>query len=281
VSSGGRRSAGASRKRILDIVSIKKRDLMRLQASTDLISYADYAEATGTNNCSVFLITGRPMSGLASHLSPNRGSNQVYWKGFSETLLIQSTTSDPWKWRRIVFEVQGGGIATGLGEGWYSGRLNTDIPALGPQTGEVPENPIGIANTARMSRVMNFMGNTTMVGFLSGLFGGSSGFDRNSGQFISARLDNRQIKIHSDVTRSITSGNDSGVMKTYKIYTPLNKSMTYASTEVGNVESQSGIYAAPASPLGDVYVVDLFTQLNDAPGSIRITGQSQVYWHER
>nr|QJB18563.1 MAG: capsid protein [Genomoviridae sp.] len=275
---------GLTRKRILNMVSVKKRDRMLMRSSTDGgVSFLPEAVAGSTNNCALYLMTGRGRSDVMSNGTANRGSHDVFWKGFSDHLLIQSTTSDPWKWRRIVFEVHAGGVSTGVDPTLYLGDIGTyDIDPLQPSTashGE-PVAPITAAGVKRYFRQMSFLSNTNMNNFLGGLFGGTVGYDFNPGQFVTARLQNENIKIHSDVTRTITSGNDSGVMKTYKIYHSLNKTMRYAGNEVGNLMS-STYYAAPKSPLGDVYVCDLFTQLNDAPGSLRITGQGCAYWHER
>lgn len=265
------------------MVSTKKSDLMPIMSTSDAgLTYVPEAVAMSTNNCSVYLITGRERADLGSDLTAARGSNEVYWKGFSDNLLIQSTTSDPWKWRRIVFELQGGPTATGLTELYYMGRIGLDVaPVQPPESGGPGIKQIEpLQGLWRYARNFNFLPNNLMVAFLSGLFGGNAGFDRNYGQFLTARLDNKTIKIHYDKTRSINSGNDSGVLKNYKLYHPINKSMTYSHTEVGSMDTTSS-YAAPASPLGDVYVVDLFTQLNDAPGSLRVTGQGKSYWHER
>lgn len=254
-----------------------------LRSSTDGgLNYVETAEAISTNNCSLYLITGRGRSDLGSDLPYNRGKQEVYWKGFSDNLLMQSTTSDPWKWRRIVFEVQAGGVSTGVPPLMYLGSGATDIDNMAPSTstGAQPVNPVSLAGVARYFRQMSFLTNTQMNGFLGGLFGGTVGLDFTQGNFITTRLDNQNIKIHSDVTRSITSGNDSGVFRSYKTYIPLNKTMRYAGNEVGNLQSAT-YYAAPNSPLGDVYVCDLFTQLNAAPGSLQITGQARAYWHER
>ena len=272
-----------SRKRILDLVATKKRDRMLLRSSTDGgVSFLPEAVASSTNNCSLYLATGRGRADVGSDLQANRGKQDVFWKGFSDHLLMQSTTSDPWKWRRIVFEVQAGGASTGVPFSMYLGIGAQDLDPLPPSTttGGQPVNPVQGQGVFRYYRNLSFLTNTQMNAFLGGLFGGTSGFDFNPGQFMTARLQNENIKIHSDVTRSITSGNDSGVMKSYKSYIPLNKSMRYAGNEVGNLTS-STFYAAPKSPLGDVYICDLFTQLNDAPGSLRITGQSCAYWHEK
>lgn len=265
------------------MVSTKKRDRMLLRSSTDGgISYLPEAVASSTNNCALYLVTGRGRADLGSDLQANRGKQDVFWKGFSDHLMMQSTTSDPWKWRRIVFEVHAGGVSTGVPPSLYLGVGATDIDQIDPSTnsGAQPQNLVGLSGVLRYYRQFSFLTNTQMNDFLGGLFGGTVGFDFNSGQYMTARCQNENIKIHSDVTRSINSGNDSGVMKSYKSYIPLNKSMRYAGNEVGNLTS-STFYAAPKSPLGDVYVCDLFTQLNDAPGSLRITGQSCAYWHEK
>lgn len=207
-----------------------------------------------------------------------RNTQDVYWKGFSEIFNITTDTSDPFKWRRIVFQLEGGPAATGLPENLYVAR-RADFDLEQPLAGDTafPTNPFPIDYIFRYRRAMIPMNDTESGILFSGLFQGQAGIDYTD--FLTARVDNR-IKVLSDITRSITSGNDSGIMKTYKMYTPLNKTMRYADAESGTIDASNG-YASMNSPLNDVYVMDYYQQLNNAPNTMVIRSQAKIFWHEK
>jgi len=241
-----------------------------------------YAEFANTYNASLYSPTTRLRSDRGSNSMAVRTSKEVWWKGFKDTFVIQSATSDPWHWRRIVFAVNNGPNSTGIPAGNYLPYIAPDIPDVPASTiTPDPTNTANLAGVARTARKMYPLTVDQIQGFTGGLFKGTRGFDFDTGygQLLTAAVDKENIRILSDKTRSITSGNDSGVMRKFKMYTPLNQKMVYADQESGTMLSNSS-YAAPNSPLGDVYVFDLFVQLQGAPGSLTVSGQGTAYWHE-
>lgn len=275
------------RKRILDITSVKKKDHMRVVGVSERPGAVEpFAVFANTYNACLYAPTVRARNDRASPDMPARTSKEVYWKGYKDELVIQSATSDPWEWRRIVFSVKGGPDATGVEVGAFSPLEFNDIggvPSLEPAstTGTI-QNPAGLIGITRAARKMLALTPAAIQGFTGGLFKGINQIDFNTGygQMLTSAVDKENIHIHSDVTRSIRSGNDSGVLKKFKIYHPLEKKMVYADQESGSLLTQTS-FAASNSPLGDVYIFDLFVQLQGAPGSLTVSGQGTAYWHER
>ncbi|WGD01155.1 MAG: capsid protein [Genomoviridae sp.] len=270
-----KRTPRLTRRKILEITSTKKNDTFPSMGTT-VAGSAD-TSIPGISGATLWCPTF--LEGTNKIVSPHiRNSQDVYWKGFSETFTMNTDTSDPFKWRRIVFQLEGGPNATGLPVQVYV-AAKTDFDLEQPLAGSTafPTNPFPIDYVWRYRRAMVPMTDTEFGILSSGLFQGQSGIDYND--YLTARTDNR-IKVISDVTRHITSGNDSGIMKTYKFYTPLNKTMRYADAESGSTTAANG-YAAMNSPLNDVYVMDYYQQLPNAPNTLTIRSQAKIYWHEK
>jgi len=269
-----RRAPRLTRRKILEITSTKKND-----------TFPSIGTIAGSSDTSVPGVAGSTLwcpthlQGTNKIISKHvRNTQEVYWKGFSETFNMTTDTSDPYKWRRIVFELEGGPNATGLPQTSYVAR-RTDFDQESPLAGNTafPTNPFPIDYVFRYRRSMIPLLDAEFGILASGLFQGQVGIDYTD--YLIARTDNR-IKVLSDITRTITSGNDSGIMKTYKMYTPLNKTMRYADAESGTIDSNNG-YASMNSPMNDIYVLDYYQQLNTAPNTLTIRGQAKIYWHEK
>lgn len=259
---------------------------MHVTSSSDVgVSYSDFATYANTYNASLYHVTGRIRSDVASNDMPARTSKTVWWKGFKDSLVVQSTTSDPWKWRRIVFSIRGGANATGVPAYITSPSIFMDIPNQVPQSGAGPneqENPALLQGVPRAVRNMSTMSPGQITDFTGALYKGvrNIDFDTGYGQLLTAAVDKENVRVHSDTIRSINSGNDSGVFRQFKSYVPLNQTMVYADQESGSMLTSSS-YAASHSPLGDVYIFDLFVQLQGAPSSLTVSGQGTAYWHEK
>lgn len=263
-----------TRRQVLNITSEKKRDTV---PSIGSINGSSVTAITQTTQGCLWLATYKV--GSASAMSPHiRNKQDVYWKGISERLKMGGATSDPFKWRRVVFQLEGGPNATGLDPSVYtSNYLEYDSEAPLAGSTAFPTNPFQLGGVYRQRRAMIPMSTTDFATFANGFFQGQSSIDFTD--YLVAKVDNR-IKVLSDITRSITSGNDSGVLKTYKTYIPLNKTMKYADAESGSNQAYNG-YAAFNSPLNDTYVFDYFEQHADAPNQLSVTSQATTYWHEK
>jgi len=208
----------------------------------------------------------------------SRNKQDIFWKGISETLRMTTTGSDPLKWRRIVFELEGGpGALIGIDPTTYIAR-QLDFDNEAPLSG-APTNPFNLQGLSRYNRPMYPLASTSdeFATFVTGFFQGSPNIDYN--QYLTAKVD-RRIKVRSDVTRSIQSGNDSGVIKVFKTYLPINKTMRYADAESGSLISYDG-FAAFDSPQNDIYVWDYFEGLTGSETVLNVSGTSVAYWHEK
>lgn len=257
---------------------------MKFYGSSDqAVTHDNHVVFANTYNASLYLYTGRVRSDKAGHDYAARQSKEVFWKGFRDQLVIQSDSSYPWEWRRIVFSVKGGPNATGLPAEIYIPEIQLDVSGENPVTGSgEPTNPAILLGVRRAGRKMVSMTPAQIQNFTNGLYKGvrTIDFDTGYGMLLTSALDKENVRIHSDVTRSIKSGNDAGVMRKFDIYQPLNKKMIYGDQESGSMLTNT-TYAASNSPLGDVYVFDLFVQLQGAPGAITVAGQGTAYWHEK
>lgn len=239
-----------------------------------------FAEFGSTVNGALWLASGRIKALYGSGSKSARTDSDVYWRGIRERIQIESSTSDPWKWRRIAFTIIGGQPSTGVPQTQFflDAREVADVV---PVSG-LPTNPFSMRGPTRVSRLMTPLTVGELQAFTSGLFAGiNSSVDYHNPDLLLAKIENLNIKVLSDVTRTLSSGNDSPFLKVFDTWLPLNKHMRYADVESGGIEGSS-IFCSPSSrPLGDVYIFDLYTQLFAAPGSIRVTGQATAYWHER
>lgn len=276
-----------SRARILDITSVKKKDHMTFRGSVDGGVTVEQSVTFGnTYNACLYSPTQRGRTDRGSPSMPNRESTEVFWKGYKDVLTIQSDTGNPWVWRRIVFSLNGGPNATGVPPIMFLPLESVDIPSITastlPGAGPDIDNPALLQGVGRAARKFNMMTPAQIAAFIGGLYKGTLGvdFEQAFGQMINAAVDKENVRIHSDTVRHLRSGNESGMLKTFKMYTPLNQKMVYADAESGSM-IRGSVNAAPNSPLGDVYIFDLFVQTIGAPGELTISGQGTAYWHEK
>ena len=68
------------------------------------------------------------------------------------------------------------------------------------------------------------------------------------GWILLLRVDRSELKVHSDRTRFLRSGNDARIYKNYNVYLPLNKTMSYNGQESGSLETSSAL-ADKKSPM--------------------------------
>lgn len=269
-----------TRRRVIDIVSKKKSDTM-VGLNTTLVpgERTYYAEFANGFNVMLWSPTARYKAGYGGDSESVRSADTVYWKGIAEKLHIESDTSDPWSWRRIVFEYQASFDVDDIPPDKYFAH-EEDITGVNPTVTTLPDltNPTGLAGIERTNRPMEPL-NTTEYQFLwNRIFKGQRFVDWLDPR--TARVETREIKVHSDVTRMMKSGNDSAIYKDYSVFIPLNKTMSYNGEESGALET-SGAYADQKSPLGNVFIMDLFAQPSAAPATLSVAVTATAYWHEK
>lgn len=261
---------GASRRRILNISSVKKQDNME----STVTSTGGGGPTSGGYGYSAFGSTGAVTPGVfiwcatardrVSNLSPGdpnassvRTADSIYVRGLKETVLVQTNSQVPWRWRRICFTAKG----------LYS-SLGGSVDAVETSSGWV-----------RM--VSEFTG-TPWWNFLRALiFKGNQGTDWN--ELMSAKTDSNRITVISDITRTIQSGNNYGVLRKYKQWIPLNKTLVYANDEQGETETSDFHSTLGRAGMGDLYIVDIVYSHSAATASdsLLFEPQATMYWHER
>lgn len=262
---------GISRKRILEITSVKKRDTMRFAVKTAL-GWVPQEDIRGVR----LTIPGASNGFYSGIWCPTyrqydngtveqaRNSRTVYWKGVSEKMRIETGSQSPVELRRIVFSVPDKIQLA-------SGAAATDQPSYGL---EVDQN-----------RYYRTSGDGSMnINYLNLVFSGQRPTDWCNP--MTAKTDTKRVRIHSDKRMKIASGNSSPGVKEMKFYDALNRNMTYDDDELGGEVVTSGW--AETSRFGqqmNVYVLILMMGVGDnatpKDGNVWMDIESTVYWHER
>lgn len=263
-----------SNKRILNLTSRKKRDNMLSWSNTTVAlpvgnaTYANGAAVLRGDQTYIFgwiptaraLTDGTGIGGIVSE-EAMRTAQQCYMRGLKEAINVRTNSGNAWQWRRICFTYKGNSLTT----------TTNDTPYQ-----YFTQRPTG------MVRTMNNL-NTSPKGdfLLSVLFRGQQNVDWLN--VFNAQTDSARIAVKYDRTRTIASGNDSGVLRTYKHWLPMNKNLMYDDDESGDgmVTRFTSTLGKPG--MGDYYVVDFFQCSDgaDSTDTMSILPESTLYWHER
>lgn len=202
-----------------------------------------------------------------------RTSTTCFMRGLRERIDIETSNAKPWRWRRVCITTHdslfdspsdpafvipyNGSLLTsnGYGRPWYNAYT------LAGDTG-VPE----------MSVLRNSM--------FSLIFAGTLG-DWND--IHTAKLDTRRVTVKYDKTRIIRSGNDSGVMKTYHHWHPMNKNLVYDDDESGGSKDQSTLSVTSKAGMGNYIVLDFFFCQEGGVETdlLKVASSTTLYWHEK
>lgn len=272
-----------SRKRILNVTSRKKRDTMQSVSNTNPASGATAAISNnpGTVNGAnqgffVYCPTARDLSLFNGNVGAvaqeaTRTSTTCYYRGLSENIRVQTSSSQPWIWRRICFKYRAYSI------GFYAPSAS-DTP-LQNQNSPYYENSNGM-NRLWLNQNVNGVGNTIAVEY-GLLFKGQRFTDWSDP--ITAATDSRRLDICYDRTRVIQSGNANGVIRDFKMWHPMNKNLVYDDDESGDVENQSPWSVGDKRGMGDYFVVDIVSGGAGATSTdlIQFNSNASLYWHEK
>jgi len=191
-----------------------------------------------------------------------RTAQTVFWRGVKETLRIETSSSVPWQWRRICFTFKG----TTLFEG-----ADTD-PGTAPYFRETSNGYM------RLWRGVD----SPQLGTLNDyVFKGSALADWSS--VITAQTDPLRITVKYDRVVTIRSGNDSGTIRTFKMWHGMNKNLVYDEDEIGDQETSTALSVQSKAGMGDYYIMDIFSPLlgSSQNDQLAIRSDTQVYWHEK
>lgn len=256
-----------TRKRVLDITTRKKSDTRmtvtnaRGANSDSPTTGIDALPALLRGNSDVYVIghiaTALPI--YPGNSASNRTVETPYMRGYKERIRIETNTPHCWKWRRICFEHKG----------------PTIIENSAAATWWADNNTVG---SYRSANLVNSAGRTVLD---ERLFRGTFGVDYRS--YMDAKIDYRQTSVKYDVTRTITSGNDKGVWKTFNLWHPMNKNLHYQGDENGPIWSFNRLASSGNAGMGDYYIVDLFKAQGGgtADDQMVVDYTSTLYWHEK
>jgi hypothetical protein len=197
-----------------------------------------------------------------------RTATTVFYRGLRERVQIQTSGSGAWQWRRICFEFNSNAL-----EWTIPGFLGeAPIPYLFTSSGNMrglgPGMQAGARGTAYLQHVINFV------------FKGRQTVDY--GSLFTAKTDPSRIKVRYDKLRIIQSHNDTGIIRNYKMWFPMNTNFMYDEDEDAAQQSESVYAAATRGNMGNYYIFDLiFPALSNTDESISFDPEATLYWHER
>lgn len=249
-------------KKLLDVTSTKKRDTMvpANWTGTEWVTGSQVMAPTGgTILWHIWPATARNTSLVSSSYSKHtRNRKTIFVKGLKETVHMEAATNESWQWRRIVFSVKALARHTSASE--YVASTITH----GYMRGVRPVNPGPFRDA--IEEIL-FQG-TSQIDWLTSMV---------------APINTASVTLHSDVTRLIQSKNNGGTMRTYKLWTPINKSLIYRDQEQGGIDDSKLWSVDDKRGMGDLYVVDLFRPgLNAQPADVLDwRPNATLYWHEK
>lgn len=190
-----------------------------------------------------------------------RTSHVCFMKGLKENIEITTNDGLPWQWRRICFTMKGGVLAQ---------NFDTTTQQLYAET-----------NTGWKRVVNSAYGSAAVGGIQSLIFRGSAGVDWSN--IMTAPIETNNITIKYDRYHNIKAGNDSGTIRNYKLYHPMNKNLNYDDDEEGGKETTRNVSTAGKPGMGDYYVIDIFQPRIGGTSSsvLRFEPTATLYWHEK
>lgn len=186
----------------------------------------------------------------------SRNSASVYMRGLKEHIIISTNNSTSWRWRRICFTAKG----------LYQGKgSNSDF----------------IYTSSGVGRLLNQHNNDTLGNLVNAVV-----FEGNQNQdwtdIFTAKTSSNRVKIMYDKTFTINSSSE-GVIRDYKFWHAMNKTLVYDDEEAGKDDTTSGYSTLGRQGMGDYYVID-YIRANttaSAADTISFSPASTLYWHEK
>lgn len=262
-----------TKRSILNTTSKKKRDTMlpwtNMTASSQSGSTTyTTAPAVITGGVSlapmiIWCATARDMTPNSVPSAPGyiatRTATSCYMKGLSEKIEIQISDGLPWQWRRICFTSKA-----------FVDEVNT--------TGSFT---LFNETSNGMQRTINQPTGANRVAVERSLFKGEVNVDWND-QMI-APLDRARFTVMYDKTITIAAGNESGSIRKYNRYHPMNKTLVYNDEERGDTEESAYYSVGSKAGMGDYYVVDIFRPRvgSTTSNQLLFSPNTTLYWHEK
>ena len=263
-----------STRAILNKTSTKKRDTMLTVSNVT---------ATKPNGNETYAVTDAVLSGGNAYIFPwiptarpglhktgaipgynieqsTRGSSICYMRGLKEYIEVQTNSGAAWQWRRLCFTLKGDTLIR---------QGNTSVA-------------FNLQATNGMQRVVNnAVGQQAGNSIVGLIFRGSQGIDWNN--YMNAPIDTERIATVYDKTRTIGSGNASGVLRKFTMWHPMNKNLYYDDEEIGDSGAYSPYAADGRMGMGDYYVIDIIVSAFGSTATDQMVWgpNATLYWHEK
>jgi len=278
-----RKKAAMSKKRILDVTTVKKRDNMLPYTNLTNASQGGttYLAAPAVINgqtssdpnvnspvCLLWCATARDLDDTAGNINVRvnetaRTSVTPYMVGLREKVEIQLSSGLPWQWRRICFT--------------YKGPLGgaDSSSSFQPYT----------ESTAGYRRTVNSVQGDRNAGqqysLYEILFAGQNASDWLDPMI--AKTDQTRVTVKYDRTRTIASGNDRGMVRKFNMYHPMGATLAYNDDERGGNMASSPYSVESKVGMGDYWVVDLIRSRFGAATTDQMifSPSATLYWHEK
>ncbi|QCX29490.1 capsid protein [Plant associated genomovirus 12] len=265
-----------TRKRVLNIASVKKADTMgTTSVRADGTTFREPFVMNGDKTYMIpWIATWRNFQTSSTNSTrglrqdPTRSATSCYMRGLKENIQLGTNDGQCWQWRRICFTMKGDDI--------YSNQST--------------QFRIAFQSSAGYQRVFcdwnndKTNGSTTYPApsvMLAGpVFKGT--LVRIGDDPFIAPVDPLRVTLKYDKTRYLRSGNNFGMLKTTRLWHPMNATLHYDDNENGGVEDGATV-SVKTHGMGDYYVIDLFRAATGAvAGSqLNLRSTSTLYWHEK
>lgn len=257
------RKRGISKRAILNVTSVKKRDKMCLAlvgSDGSVTAKASQVYNIGASTQQLFISAASYKERINNSNEASRNQRQVYLRGIAERVRWETNASSaPMIVRRMV----------------VSGTPRIDLTT--GVTNETTQPTHVVANG------IHFIGLGTgemNINVAEVLFAGTFGRDWVDGAV--AKIDARRWKIHSDKSYVVKSGNQSEAIMNRRFYDPINRTIQYDDEENGTDVNTSG-WAAYSTQGHQQNVYIIYQVYNPSPSLIApsLTLERTLYWHEK
>lgn len=254
-----------SRRRVLNITSVKKQDnMLAVTANSEgAVSKGPLVISEAAVLC--FIPTARKTNTDLTNPAV-RNLQSIYGVGYKETVTLDSGTGAVWRWRRIVFNMKGASL-----------RDTIDPPG---DTGTAAYNfydqlPEGGCN--RLLAQMTLAQQTALWDFL---FRGQQNVDW-SGLFL-AKVDTIRVSLMRDVTRYVRPTTTVGTSRTTRHWHRIGHNIVYDDDKESNKVGDSAYSTSSKLGWGDMYIVDIIAPAIPNTGmQLRFDVEGTYYFHER
>jgi len=203
-----------------------------------------------------------------------RTNSTIFWKGVKENVSLKTDGSDPFQWRRIVFELDIPPPNTMVAYSKYIKSSTAQV--LGGVPPDTGNNLTGVYSYFRAAESLLDPEN---VALQDAMYKGTRGVDWFDPML--ARPDSSVYTVMYDRTVTVNSGNDAGVMKNYSHWHGFNKSCTYEEGEFGAVNNPAELPSVSKPGLKNVFIWDQFSTLTAGTLAIEMNIVARRYWHEK